>query len=86
MPRGVYERKPRVPVDGVSSAPPQERKPKKRRKAKAPRARPTAIASTFLPTVDADRNLVLINDGAIARFNDAQTLAIATLLSQHYEA
>lgn len=71
---------------------PQQRKQKKGGKRKAgkktrtTRPRPAAAADAFLPTVDADRNLVLINDAAVTRFNDAQTLAIATLLSQHYEA
>lgn len=75
-----------LPDQKLDGAPPQERKRKKKRKAHAPRTRAAAAKTTFLPTVDADRNLVLINDGTIARFNDAQTLAIATLLSQHYEA
>lgn len=80
-----------LPDQKLDGAPPQERKQKKGGKRKAgkkagtPRTRAAAV-SAFLPAVDADRNLVLINGAAITRYNDEQTAAIATLLSQHYEA
>lgn len=80
-----------LPDQKLDGTPPQERKQKKGGKRKAGKktraVRPrTAAETTFLPTVDAERNLVLIDGGSVTRFNDAQSLAIATLLSQHYEA
>jgi hypothetical protein len=79
-----------------AGAPPQERqKPAKRkggRKAKharKPRSAPaprtsSAAAVRFIPTVDADKRLHIINGSDPVSFSDAQTEAIATLLLQHY--
>lgn len=79
-------------------APPQPRatKPKKHRKAKRARkattkrtpsaARPAdaAPAPRFIPTVDSERRLHIINGAAPISFDDVQTEAIADLLLQHY--
>jgi hypothetical protein len=76
---------------------PRQRQPKKHRKAKraskraaAPRARAAEAhaapaAKRFIPAVDADRRLVIVNGGEPLIFDDEQTAAIATLLFTHYD-
>lgn len=78
----------------AADAPPQQRKPKagKKRKGpkakkarKAPRARTADTpAPRFIPVVDAEKRLHIINGSEPVSFSDAQTEAIATLLFQHY--
>jgi hypothetical protein len=84
--------------EDVQSAPPQQRrKPagkRKRKGKKAKRASRTpraavpspAPAERFVPTVDAEKRLHIINGAAPVSFSEAQTEAIATLLFQHYSA
>lgn len=58
----------------------------KARKAPTPRAQRAATpAERFIPTVDAERRLVIVNAGEPLIFNDEQTAAIATLLFTHYD-
>jgi hypothetical protein len=72
--------------------PPQERTQKKARKQKKHRKAPAArtprtarpTAERFVPTVDAEKRLHIINGGAPISFDDSQTEAIASLLLQHY--
>jgi hypothetical protein len=45
---------------------------------------PAAPAVRFIPVVDAEKCLHIINGGEPVSFNDEQTAAIATLLFQHY--
>lgn len=82
-------------IEDAKGAPPQKRKkPRKGKKAKKPRkpqtrrAPPAArSAERFMPMVDVERRLVVINGGAEPLIYTAeQTLAIATLLFNHYEA
>jgi DNA-binding transcriptional ArsR family regulator len=75
------------------SAPPQShRAPSKSKKSghvkkKAYRAAPTArTAERFIPTVDVDLGLHIINGREPLSFNAEQTEAIATLLFNHYKA
>ena len=81
MPRGVYERKPRAAGDAPSATPPQKQK-KPRKYTRRARA---AAAERFIPTVDVDKRLILVNGGEPQVFTEPQTLAIAQLLFQHYE-
>lgn len=71
-------------------APPQQRRAtarKPRRKTAAKKAAPAArTAERFIPVVDAERRLYIINGAEPIAYNESQTLAIATLLQQHYEA
>jgi hypothetical protein len=72
------------------AAPPQERKrqkPRQHRKAHRARQAPAPrAAERFVPTVDADLRLHILNGGAPVSFDGPQTEAIATLLLQHYKA
>jgi DNA-binding transcriptional ArsR family regulator len=69
----------------------QSRKPKSGRKTRqhrtphrsAARAEPT---ERFIPAVDAQQRLVIVNGGEPLVFTDEQTSAIADLLLQHYKA
>lgn len=75
---------------GRIDAPPQQRKPARARKAKklpAPLAAvaPGAAAVRFIPVVDAEKRLYIINSGEPLGFDEAQTLKIAELLFVHYE-
>lgn len=77
-------------LEDRTGAPPQRRqKPKNRRKAKHARKARTAPAARsterFIPTVDIDRRLVIVNGGDPVIFNGEQTLAIAELLFNHYD-
>jgi DNA-binding transcriptional ArsR family regulator len=77
----------------TEAAPPQRRKKHKKakhakpaRRAAARRAPRAAVpAERFIPTVDAERRLVIVNGGEPLIFSDAQTEAIATLLFTHYD-
>jgi hypothetical protein len=70
-------------------APPQRdsapRKPAAKPRAAAPAAA-TRPAERFIPVVDAEKRLYIINSGEPLSFNEAQTLKIAELLFVHYEA
>jgi DNA-binding Lrp family transcriptional regulator len=75
-----------------AGAPPQPRaKPKARKQKKhrkAPKARaPQAArpAECFIPVVDAEKRLHIINGGTPVSYDGVQTLAIAELLFAHYE-
>jgi DNA-binding Lrp family transcriptional regulator len=65
---------------------------KRPRRAKAPSARPAARAprerpapaERFIPTVDKDARLIIVNGGEPHIYSEAQTEAIASLLFQHY--
>lgn len=80
-----------APPQGDKAAPKarKTRKAKKQRKAKkarAPRTPPAARpAERFIPVVDAEKRLHIINGGAPVSFDGPQTLAIAELLFNHYE-
>jgi DNA-binding transcriptional ArsR family regulator len=83
--------------DEAATPPPQQRKQQKARKPKggrktrqhrtphraAERAQP---AERFIPAVDAQQRLVIVNGGEPLVFTDEQTSAIADLLLQHYKA
>lgn len=80
-------------IKGVTDAPPQPRKQRKAKKARKPKKartaqapRTAAPAERFVPTVDSEKRLHIINGAAPLSFNDEQTAAIATLLLQHYGA
>jgi DNA-binding Lrp family transcriptional regulator len=64
------------------ATPPQKRS-KKARKQK--RAR-TAAVERFIPAIDADARLVIVNGAEPHIFNPEQTSAIAALLLGHFEA
>ena len=81
MPRGVYERKPRTTA-ATTAAPTPPQPGKKRKYAKS--ARPAA-AVQFIPAIDAENRLVLVNGSAPHIFNPQQTQAIADLLLMHFE-
>lgn len=71
--------------------PPQQRRApshKSRRKTPVKRMRALAAraAERFIPVVDAERRLYIINGADPVAYTEVQTLAIATLLQQHYEA
>lgn len=51
---------------------------------KAPRAKP-AEAERFIPAIDSDNRLVLVNGSEPLHFTAPQTEAIAALLLQHFE-
>jgi hypothetical protein len=80
-----------LPDSERPSTPPQsDRAPTKRKKrhAKKPHRAPRAARPTerFIPTVDAELQLHIINGAAPVSYNEAQTAAIATLLLAHYKA
>ena len=61
----------------------KKRGARKAKKTRTPRAaRP---AEVFIPAVDADTRLVIVNGGPLLHFTEEQTVAIATLLANHYE-
>jgi hypothetical protein len=81
----------RCRTQSVRLPPPQsDRAPKKRKKrhAKKPHRAPRTArpAERFIPTVDAELGLHIINGAAPLSFDPEQTLAIATLLFNHYKA
>lgn len=82
MPRGIYERKPRAAPAVPASPPPGDKRAKKRKYRKAPR--PTA-AAPFIPAIDADSRLIIVNGAEPHIFDPQQTEAIATLLATHFE-
>jgi DNA-binding transcriptional ArsR family regulator len=72
------------------SKPPSNARPRgKRRKAAKPHTpRPAPLqraAQRFIPVVDVDMRLCIINGGEPLIFDEAQTLKIAKLLFVHYE-
>lgn len=64
-----------------------QRKPRKAPKSRAPNAAPAPLAAErFIPVVDAEKRLYIINGAEPLSFDGKQTLAIAELLFAHYEA
>jgi len=77
-------------MQGVKSAPPQQRKKPAKRgngaRAGTPRARSAAPADSFLPAYTADDRMVIVHQGEAAQiFSAEQTQAIADLLLDHFE-
>jgi hypothetical protein len=86
-----------LPDQKIEGAPPQSRKPPRRKKKsngtakktkRAPRAARTSTPeAVFIPAIDAECRLVCINGGAAPTvYSEAQTQRIATLLLKHFEA
>jgi DNA-binding Lrp family transcriptional regulator len=63
--------------------PRRAKSPSARPAARAPRERP-APAERFIPAVDKDARLIIVNGGEPHIYSEAQTEAIASLLFQHY--
>lgn len=71
-----------LPDQKLAGAPPQKGKPRRRKKSKAPAARAAAVR--FIPVVDVEKQLHIINGSGAVSFDTPQTEAIATLLAQHW--
>lgn len=80
--------------ESTRSAPPQQRRKqhkrrrhgKAKRPQRAPRTTRPAATERFIPAMDAENGLVIVNGGEPVIFTPAQTQDIATLLLQHFKA